>query len=100
MYHASLHATPLLLFFFFFLYIFPLLLTLVILLALKSSSVKKPPGPLAMGPINMEEGSKLPSQLLELCSEVGVAFLGYYNVSCSHYIVVFVLTLLDFPSKL
>ncbi|XP_075934129.1 WD repeat-containing protein 76 [Anarhichas minor] len=32
-------------------------------------SLKKPPGPLAMDPVNMEEGSKLPSQLLELCSE-------------------------------
>ncbi|KAL7406565.1 hypothetical protein ABVT39_022319 [Epinephelus coioides] len=31
--------------------------------------LKKPPGPLPMDPINMEEGSKLPSQLLELCSE-------------------------------
>ncbi|XP_010755239.3 WD repeat-containing protein 76 [Larimichthys crocea] len=29
---------------------------------------KKPAGPLPMDPINMEEGSKLPSQLLELCS--------------------------------
>ncbi|KAM8893657.1 WD repeat-containing protein 76 [Spinachia spinachia] len=32
-------------------------------------SLKKPPGPLPMDPINMEEGSKLPSSLLELCSE-------------------------------
>ncbi|XP_054471903.1 WD repeat-containing protein 76 [Anoplopoma fimbria] len=32
-------------------------------------SLKKPPGPLPMDPVNMEEGSKLPSQLLELCSE-------------------------------
>ncbi|XP_049457573.1 WD repeat-containing protein 76 [Epinephelus fuscoguttatus] len=31
--------------------------------------LKKPSGPLPMDPINMEEGSKLPSQLLELCSE-------------------------------
>ncbi|XP_042344651.1 WD repeat-containing protein 76 isoform X2 [Plectropomus leopardus] len=31
--------------------------------------LKKPPGPLHMDPLNMEEGSKLPSQLLELCSE-------------------------------
>ncbi|XP_018522468.1 WD repeat-containing protein 76 [Lates calcarifer] len=31
--------------------------------------LKKPPGPLPMDPINMEEGSKLPSQLLKLCSE-------------------------------
>uniref|UniRef100_A0A8P4G3K5 WD repeat-containing protein 76 n=1 Tax=Dicentrarchus labrax TaxID=13489 RepID=A0A8P4G3K5_DICLA len=35
----------------------------------QSSRLKKPPGPLPMDPINMEEGSKLPSQLLELCSE-------------------------------
>ncbi|XP_035508199.1 WD repeat-containing protein 76 [Morone saxatilis] len=35
----------------------------------QSSQLKKPPGPLPMDPINMEEGSKLPSQLLELCSE-------------------------------
>ncbi|XP_076593407.1 WD repeat-containing protein 76-like isoform X1 [Chaetodon auriga] len=35
----------------------------------QSSPQKKPPGPLPMDPINMEEGSKLPSQLLELCSE-------------------------------
>ncbi|XP_070765726.1 WD repeat-containing protein 76 [Enoplosus armatus] len=35
----------------------------------RSSPSKKPPGPLLMDPINMEEGSKLPSQLLELCSE-------------------------------
>ncbi|XP_070821052.1 WD repeat-containing protein 76-like isoform X2 [Chaetodon trifascialis] len=33
------------------------------------SPQKKPPGPLPMDPINMEEGSKLPSQLLELWSE-------------------------------
>ncbi|KAM8876553.1 WD repeat-containing protein 76 isoform 3-T3 [Synchiropus picturatus] len=32
-------------------------------------SQKKPPGPLPMDAINMEEGSKLPSELLELCSE-------------------------------
>ncbi|XP_072236380.1 WD repeat-containing protein 76 [Leuresthes tenuis] len=31
--------------------------------------VKKPDGPLPMDPVNMEEGFKLPSQLLELCSE-------------------------------
>ncbi|XP_034382692.1 WD repeat-containing protein 76 [Cyclopterus lumpus] len=30
---------------------------------------RKPPGPLPMDPVNMEEGSKLPSQLLELWSE-------------------------------
>ncbi|KAM9366690.1 WD repeat-containing protein 76 [Symphorus nematophorus] len=35
----------------------------------QSSPPKKPPGPLPMDPINLEEGSKLPSQLLELCSE-------------------------------
>ncbi|XP_041798181.1 WD repeat-containing protein 76-like [Chelmon rostratus] len=35
----------------------------------QSSPLKKPPGPLPMNPINMEEGSKLPSQLLELWSE-------------------------------
>uniref|UniRef100_A0A8C2X526 WD repeat-containing protein 76 n=1 Tax=Cyclopterus lumpus TaxID=8103 RepID=A0A8C2X526_CYCLU len=40
---------------------------------------RKPPGPLPMDPVNMEEGSKLPSQLLELWSEVGITFLGYYN---------------------
>uniref|UniRef100_G3PVS7 WD repeat-containing protein 76 n=1 Tax=Gasterosteus aculeatus aculeatus TaxID=481459 RepID=G3PVS7_GASAC len=33
------------------------------------TSLKKPPGPLPMDPINMDEGSKLPSSLLELCSE-------------------------------
>ncbi|XP_047436884.1 WD repeat-containing protein 76 [Mugil cephalus] len=32
-------------------------------------SVKKPSGPLPMNPVNMEEGSKLPAQLVELCSE-------------------------------
>ncbi|XP_030614386.1 WD repeat-containing protein 76 isoform X2 [Archocentrus centrarchus] len=32
-------------------------------------SVKKSPGPLPMDLINMEEGNKLPPQLLELCSE-------------------------------
>ncbi|XP_061743277.1 WD repeat-containing protein 76 isoform X2 [Nerophis ophidion] len=31
---------------------------------------KKPAGPLSMEPVNMAEGSKLPSQLLELCSDV------------------------------
>ncbi|XP_056269522.1 WD repeat-containing protein 76 [Pseudoliparis swirei] len=30
---------------------------------------RKPPGPLPLEPVNMEEGSKLPSQLLELWSE-------------------------------
>ncbi|XP_029000328.1 WD repeat-containing protein 76 isoform X2 [Betta splendens] len=30
---------------------------------------KKPAGPLPMQPVNMEEGSKLPSELLALCSE-------------------------------
>ncbi|AWP01830.1 putative WD repeat-containing protein 76-like [Scophthalmus maximus] len=35
----------------------------------QSVSLKKPPGPLPMDPVNMEEGSKLPSQLLKLCSE-------------------------------
>ncbi|XP_044047084.1 WD repeat-containing protein 76 [Siniperca chuatsi] len=35
----------------------------------QSSPLKKPPGPLPMEPVNMEEGSKLPSQLLDLCSE-------------------------------
>nr|XP_046237396.1 WD repeat-containing protein 76 isoform X2 [Scatophagus argus] len=35
----------------------------------QSSPLKKPSGPLLMDPINLEEGSKLPSQLLELCSE-------------------------------
>ncbi|KAK1891815.1 WD repeat-containing protein 76 [Dissostichus eleginoides] len=33
------------------------------------SSLKHPAGPLPMNPVNMEQGSKLPSQLLELCSE-------------------------------
>ncbi|KAL6113333.1 wdr76 [Pungitius sinensis] len=33
------------------------------------TSMKKPPGPLPLDAINMEEGSKLPSSLLELCSE-------------------------------
>ncbi|XP_045889501.1 WD repeat-containing protein 76 [Micropterus dolomieu] len=35
----------------------------------ESLPLKKPPGPLPMDPVNMEEGSKLPPQLLELCSE-------------------------------
>ncbi|XP_068597359.1 WD repeat-containing protein 76 [Brachionichthys hirsutus] len=35
----------------------------------KPKQLKKPPGPLAMVAINLEEGSKLPPQLLELCSE-------------------------------
>ncbi|XP_053172805.1 WD repeat-containing protein 76 [Scomber japonicus] len=33
------------------------------------SRLKKPPGPLPMDPVNMDGGSKLPSQLFELCSE-------------------------------
>ena len=40
----------------------------------KFTRLKKPPGSLPMEPINTEEGSKLPSQLLELFSEVGLAF--------------------------
>nr|XP_057945084.1 WD repeat-containing protein 76 isoform X2 [Doryrhamphus excisus] len=32
--------------------------------------LKKPAGPLSMEPINMAEGSKLPPQLLKLCSDV------------------------------
>ncbi|XP_074467734.1 WD repeat-containing protein 76 [Sebastes fasciatus] len=39
------------------------------LIMLEEWRLKKPPGPLPMDPVNMEEGSKLPSQLLELCSE-------------------------------
>ncbi|XP_060896560.1 WD repeat-containing protein 76 [Labrus mixtus] len=35
----------------------------------ESTPLKKPPGPLPMDPINMEEGSKLPSHLIQLCSE-------------------------------
>ncbi|KAM9765041.1 WD repeat-containing protein 76 isoform 2-T2 [Menidia menidia] len=35
----------------------------------KQEHVKKPSGPLPMEPLNMEEGFRLPSQLLELCSE-------------------------------
>ncbi|XP_026028027.1 WD repeat-containing protein 76 isoform X2 [Astatotilapia calliptera] len=35
----------------------------------QSSPAKKPSGPLPMDPVNVEEGSKLPPQLLELCSE-------------------------------
>ncbi|KAK2853613.1 hypothetical protein Q5P01_006274 [Channa striata] len=35
----------------------------------RSVPLKKPPGPLPMEPINMEEGSKLPSQLLHLYFE-------------------------------
>ncbi|XP_034535917.1 WD repeat-containing protein 76 isoform X2 [Notolabrus celidotus] len=35
----------------------------------ETTRLRKPPGPLPMDPINMEEGSKLPSNLLELCSE-------------------------------
>lgn len=49
-------------------------LTLVILLGFKSSPVKCPPGPLPMEAINMEEGSKLPSELVELWSEVELTF--------------------------
>lgn len=48
--------------------------SLVILLVLKSWAHKKPPGPLPMDAVNMDEGSKLPSQLFELCSEVGGLF--------------------------
>ncbi|XP_029948286.1 WD repeat-containing protein 76 [Salarias fasciatus] len=33
------------------------------------SPEKKPAGPLPMDPVNMEDGVKLPSQLLELCSQ-------------------------------
>lgn len=44
------------------------------LIILKFTRLKKPPGSLPMDPLNTEEGSKLPSQLLELCSEVGLAF--------------------------
>uniref|UniRef100_UPI003AAC8106 WD repeat-containing protein 76 n=1 Tax=Centroberyx gerrardi TaxID=166262 RepID=UPI003AAC8106 len=36
---------------------------------LDSQLYKKPPGPLPMVPVNMEEGSRLPPQLPELCSE-------------------------------
>uniref|UniRef100_A0A3B4YZV0 WD repeat-containing protein 76 n=1 Tax=Stegastes partitus TaxID=144197 RepID=A0A3B4YZV0_9TELE len=35
----------------------------------QSTPAKKPAGPLPMDPVNMEEGHKLPSQLLKLCSE-------------------------------
>ncbi|XP_040898960.1 WD repeat-containing protein 76 [Toxotes jaculatrix] len=35
----------------------------------QSTPLKKPPGPLPMDPVNVEEGSKLPSELLKLCSE-------------------------------
>lgn len=63
-----------------------LFLILVILLALKPHPPKKPPGPLPMDPINMEEGSKLPSQLLKVCSEVGTTFLGYCDVMFSLYL--------------
>ncbi|KAM6942699.1 WD repeat-containing protein 76 [Xenentodon cancila] len=35
----------------------------------RSSPVKKPAGPLLMDPVNMEDGFKLPSKLLDLCSE-------------------------------
>ncbi|XP_037549712.1 WD repeat-containing protein 76 [Nematolebias whitei] len=35
----------------------------------QSLRVKKPAGPLPMAPINMDEGFKLPSELVELCSE-------------------------------
>ncbi|XP_024911338.1 WD repeat-containing protein 76 [Cynoglossus semilaevis] len=35
----------------------------------QSPRQKKTPGPLCMEPVNMEEGSKLPTQLLDLCSE-------------------------------
>ncbi|XP_056135267.1 WD repeat-containing protein 76 [Lampris incognitus] len=37
-----------------------------------SQPCKKPSGPLPMEPANMEEGSKLPPELLNLCSEVSV----------------------------
>ncbi|XP_069029826.1 WD repeat-containing protein 76 [Embiotoca jacksoni] len=35
----------------------------------RSSQVKKPHGPLTMGPVNMEEGNELPSQFVKLCCE-------------------------------
>uniref|UniRef100_A0A665U3T0 WD repeat-containing protein 76 n=1 Tax=Echeneis naucrates TaxID=173247 RepID=A0A665U3T0_ECHNA len=38
-------------------------------------AIKKCAGPLPMDPVNMEEGGKLPSQLLQLCSEVGATYL-------------------------
>ncbi|XP_034042942.1 WD repeat-containing protein 76 isoform X2 [Thalassophryne amazonica] len=33
---------------------------------------KKPPGPLPVVPLNVEEGSRLPSELIELCAQVSV----------------------------
>lgn len=68
---------------YFFIYFLILELTWVFLIYFKS--LKKPPGPLPMDPINMDEGSKLPSSLLELCSEVGLSPIGYCNVTCWHY---------------
>lgn len=55
-------------------------LTLVVLLAFKSTPPKKPAGPLPMDPVNVEEGYKLPSQLLRLCSEVRINV--YVTVRC------------------
>lgn len=62
-------------FFFFSLFLSGYVTHYSCLLAFKSSPAKKPSGPLPMDPVNVEEGSKLPPQLLELCSEVRVSFL-------------------------
>lgn len=73
---TPLLSCPTLLFLSLFVFVFIsyclILLTFVKLFALKSFPPKKPPGPLPMDLINMEEGSRLPSQLLKLCSEVGL----------------------------
>ncbi|XP_061830724.1 WD repeat-containing protein 76-like isoform X2 [Nerophis lumbriciformis] len=42
---------------------------------------KKPAGPLSMEPVNMAEGSKLPPQLLQLCSDVSPKEIGELNLS-------------------
>lgn len=43
----------------------------------------------------MEDEAKLPSQLLELFSEVGLTFLGNCHVSCCHYILFVCFFLID-----
>ncbi|XP_068173569.1 WD repeat-containing protein 76 isoform X2 [Antennarius striatus] len=40
-----------------------------VLISEQAEPLKKPRGPLTMTPINMEEGSKLPPQLLKICSQ-------------------------------
>lgn len=71
--HASLHGSLLLPGSFCCCCCCCLVVFLTFVYSFKPFPAKKPPGPLPMDPINMEEGSKLPSQLLKLCSEVGLA---------------------------